>query len=85
LATRVLLDRLAALSGQSQEDVPHELLHAEGGVSAGEDHGRLVVDGRRFAGAHAVQVGGEFVQRQPAGADVCAQRAEFMPRLNVHV
>ncbi len=79
-----LLDRLTALPGQAQEDIPHQLLHPVGGVGAGEEHRRFVVDGRRFPGAHAVQVGGELVQSQTPRAHILAQGAELVPGRNCH-
>jgi hypothetical protein len=74
-----LQHRLAALACQPPQYVAGQRLHAEGGVGAVEEHGRLAIDRPRRAGAHAVQVGGELVQGEAALAHVVAQNAELMP------
>src|SRR3990172_2618935 len=79
-----VLNGFAALAREAVKHITDQGFHLERGVRAGEESHRIPVDLRRLARTDSVQIGGELVERQRAGANVSTDFAELMPGLERH-
>ena len=72
--------RLVVLAGQPQHHVPRQFAQVVGRVGQGEKLARVFVQ-RALAALHQhfVEIGGELVERQFAGAQVVAQGDDVVP------